>query len=344
MPDMGQIFGARHELVDPIAAGASGAVWRTWDHRERAYRAGKVLRQADSVSLLRFMRESGHRIEHPHVVAPLTWTGEDDRIIFAMPLVRGGTLATVLADHGPLPAWFTAAVADQLLDALAAVHAQGLVHRDVKPGNVMLEPTGTGMPFVRLGDFGIAAPVGDPRLTAVHHVVGTPGYLAPEALAGADPDPRQDVYAVGVLVLEMLTGRRLDAPDDQLAGLDDPLAQWAAGLLQPLELRPDAGQARSRLAALRLPLAPVDGDEPVEVFDQLAELPDGWGPDGPQPGFEEAADSTAGEAVAATIVGPSLTHGGAAPAVRPASHSVGLLPTVLVVLGLVLLLAAALML
>ncbi|GAB2475814.1 hypothetical protein GCM10027030_07560 [Luteococcus sediminum] len=340
---MGQTFGARHELVDPIAAGASGAVWRTWDHRERAYRAGKVLRQADSVSLLRFMRESGHRIDHPHVVAPLTWTGEDDRVIFAMPLVRGGTLATVMADHGPLPVWFTAAVADQLLDALAAVHAHGLVHRDVKPGNVMLEPTGTGRPFVRLGDFGIAVPVGDPRFTAVHHVVGTPGYLSPEALAGADPDPRQDVYAVGVVVLEMLTGRRPSGPEIPVDGLDSPLAQWALGLLQPSDLRPDAAQARSRLAALRLPLVPCIGDEPVEVFDQLGDLPDGWGPDGPRPGLEEPSGSRPDEVVAPTLVGPAQVPSGATPAEPPASRSVGLLPAALVVLGLVLLAVAVLL-
>ncbi|MEL4503824.1 protein kinase [Luteococcus sp. H138] len=282
---MGQIYAGRYELVDLLETGGVGAVWRVWDRREQAYRAGKVLQQSDSTALLRFVRETGWRIHHPHIVMPLGWAGEDDRIIFTMPLVHGGSLATVLADHGQLPVSWVLELADQLLDALAAVHAQGLVHRDIKPGNILLEPG--HRPDVKLGDFGIAAPVGEPRLTRSTEVIGTPGYLSPEALAGADPDPRQDLWAVGSLMVQLLTGQRPGAVVEvPAAWRGNPLGQWVEALLAPVDQRiPTAAQAREALRTLNLadldaPGVLLDGE--VEAFDQIPDLPPGWGAHGPQ--------------------------------------------------------------
>jgi serine/threonine-protein kinase len=103
-------------------------------------------------------------------------------------------------------------VLEQVLEALTAVHAAGVVHRDVKPGNLLLEPTGTGRPWVRLGDFGIAAAAGDPRLTRGPGGVGTGGYMPPEQASGAPPDPRQDLYAAGVVATQLLTGEPPGSP------------------------------------------------------------------------------------------------------------------------------------
>ncbi len=206
---MGEVFAGRYELLDPIAAGGMGTVWRVLDRTAGDVKAAKMLRQADAAMLLRFVREQSVRIDHTHVVTPQSWAGVDDRVLFTMPLVRGGSVSgLVKRSGGTLPPRWIAVLADQTLQALEAVHAAGIVHRDIKPGNLLLEPTGTLRPHLRLTDFGIAVPSDEPRLTHVAMVIGTPGYMAPEQYRGADPDPSADIYALGVVVLEMLTGRR----------------------------------------------------------------------------------------------------------------------------------------
>ena len=275
---MGEVVAGRYELVDALDSGGMGTVWRVWDLRDRTYRAAKLLRQSDSSSLLRFVRETGTRIEHPHVVAPTGWSAEDDRVLFAMPLVGGGSVATLLADYGPLPASLVRTLTLQLLDALTAVHAAGIVHRDVKPANLLLEPTGIGEPHLRLSDFGIAARLDEPRLTRTSELVHTPGYSAPEVMAGADPDPAQDLYSVGMVMQEMLTGVRPEAaePDGSVSG---ELATVVARLVaaNPEARYPSAADARAALLAAEVP--EPDG-EPVEVFSHLPKLPEGWGPEG----------------------------------------------------------------
>ena len=120
---MGEVLGGRYDLVDPLGEGGAGVVWRAWDRREARYVAAKVMRQADAASLLRFVREQAVRIEHPHVLTPLGWVGEDDRVLFTMPIVRGGSVATLVGDHGPLPPGWVATLLDQVLAALERIHA-----------------------------------------------------------------------------------------------------------------------------------------------------------------------------------------------------------------------------
>src|SRR5687768_3803447 len=117
----------RYLLIDQIGAGGMGSVWRVRDLRTKRLLAAKVLGSHDSGMLLRFVREQSVRIQHPHVVAPTGWAAEDDLVIFTMDLVRGGSVATLLRDHGPLPESYVAVVLDQTLQALAAVHAAGVV-------------------------------------------------------------------------------------------------------------------------------------------------------------------------------------------------------------------------
>ncbi|OEJ95408.1 serine/threonine-protein kinase [Streptomyces thermolilacinus] len=294
---MGEVFAGRYELIDPIGRGGMGAVWRAWDQRRRRYVAAKVLQQSDAHTLLRFVREQALRIDHPHVLAPASWAADDDKVLFTMDLVSGGSLAHVIGDYGPLPPRFVCALLDQLLSGLAAVHAEGVVHRDIKPANILLEATGKGRPHLRLSDFGISMRKGEPRLTETNLVIGTPGYFAPEQLMGEEPDFPADLFAVGLVALYLLQGRR---PDSQALvahfmahgtpsapeGIPEPLWQVLAGLLQPdpqARFRTANGARKALGSAVELLPETAGDEEPVEVFDQLGPLPPGYGPDGPVP-------------------------------------------------------------
>ncbi|WP_179201187.1 serine/threonine-protein kinase, partial [Streptomyces scabiei] len=292
---MGEVFAGRYELVDPIGRGGVGAVWRTWDHRRRRYVAAKVLQQRDAHALLRFVREQAVRIDHPHVLAPASWAADDDKVLFTMDLVAGGSLVNLVNDYGPLPPAYVCGLLDQLLSGLAAVHAEGVIHRDIKPANVLLEATGTARPRLRLSDFGIAMRLGEPRLTETNYVVGTPGYFAPEQMLGADPDFPADLFAVGLVALYLLEGTKPDAKaliehfaahgtPNAPRGIPEPLWQVIATLLQPdpnSRFRTATGARKALGAARELLPAPGPDDELVEVFDQLGPLPKGFAPEGP---------------------------------------------------------------
>ncbi|GAA4899780.1 serine/threonine-protein kinase [Stackebrandtia albiflava] len=287
-----ELFAGRYLLVDPIGEGGMGSVWRAWDARRRRYVAAKLLHPSDAGTLLRFVREQGLRIVHPHVVAPDGWAGDDALVLLTMDLVGGGTLHQLIGDHGALPVSYAAVLVDQLLSALAEVHAHGVVHRDVKPANLLLEPTGRGAPVLRLSDFGISQVLGQPRLTELAAVMGTYGYLSPEAMAGEDPHPSHDLYAAAVVAHQILTG---EAPPPEGVVMDDapppdvpgPVWDLLGRMLSadPAQRPADAATARDgwRAAVAGVPPPEPDADDPVEVFDQLGPLPTGFGPAGPLP-------------------------------------------------------------
>lgn len=277
---MGEVFAGRYEFVEPIGHGGMGTVWIVWDIRDRTHRAAKLLSQSDAGSLIRFVREQSVRIDHDHLVTPRGWSGEDDRVLFTMDLVRGGSVHDLLGDYGALTASWTATLFDQLLLALEAVHGAGLVHRDIKPANLLLEPTGAARPHLRLGDFGVAVALNEPRLTQASTVLGTPGYRAPEQLAGADPHPAQDLWAAGIVLAEMLSGQRpptnVEAvPRTPPAGVDSTLWQLACVMADPNPERrpPSAAEVRGVLATTGLVAA--DGAAPdsagagIEVLEHI---------------------------------------------------------------------------
>ena len=250
------VVAGRYLMLDQVGAGGMGSVWRAWDLRGGRVVAVKVLGHHSGALLARFVREQAVRIRHPHVVAPVGWAAEDDLVVLAMDLVAGGSVADLVREHGPLPAGYAARLVEQLLLGLAAVHGAGLVHRDVKPANLLLEATGAGAPHLRLGDFGVAAPIADHRFTTVPGAIGTDGYMAPEQARGALPDPAQDLYAVGRVALQLVTGsppaRQVDIPSHPLRPLlerllvPDPAARLGSAdaalrLLRRLEVPPEAG-------------------------------------------------------------------------------------------------------
>jgi serine/threonine-protein kinase len=294
----------RYVLLDQVGAGGMGSVWRAWDVREERYVAAKVLGQHDSSMLLRFVREQSVRIRHPHVVAPTGWAADDDLVVFTMDLVRGGSVEALLADHGPLPEEYVAVLLDQTLQALDAIHAAGVVHRDVKPANLLLEATGTGRPVLRVGDFGVAALVDDVRLTRAPGPVGTDGYLAPEQADGAAPDPRQDLYAAGVVALELLTGR---------GPRQEPRLAPGPGRLRPLldaltDPDPDRRPPTAAAALDRLRRIGVPPGAPWRAHPRPPHVPDRLG-DRPAPG---TADGSVAPTVAIACVVVALVLSGLA--------------------------------
>ncbi|MES4907113.1 MULTISPECIES: serine/threonine-protein kinase [unclassified Streptomyces] len=319
---MGEVFAGRYELVDPIGRGGVGAVWRVWDHRRRRYVAAKVLQQRDAHTLLRFVREQALRIDHPYVLAPASWAADDDKVLFTMDLVGGGSLAHLIGDYGPLPPRYVCTLLDQLLSGLAAVHAEGVVHRDIKPANILLEATGTGRPHVRLSDFGIALTKGEPRLTEANFVMGTPGYFAPEQMMGEEPDFPADLFAVGLVALYLLSGHKPDADaliklfeqgvPNAPTGVPEPLWQVIANLLQPDpedRFRTATGARKALLSAAEMLPEPGIDDEMIEVFDHLGPLPEGFGPEGPfrtsgRAGADAGTDGDTGAGMAPAHSGP----------------------------------------
>lgn len=318
---MGDIFAGRYELVDPLGEGGSGTVWRVWDHKRHRYCAAKVLRQVDATSLLRFIREQSLRLEHQHVLAPTGWAGEDDKVLFTMPMIRGGSVATLVGDFGPLPPRLVVLLLDQLLTALEVLHAEGIVHRDVKPANLLLDSSGRGYPNLWLGDFGIAAGADEPRLTTGPYALGTPGYLAPECMTrGWEPDPKADLYGAGMCAVEMITGMKpergteaaealaeADLPYELPQTLIDVVHRLAApSMTARFDL---AGAAKSRLWEAGLMPQDVPPEQilgEVELFDHIPPLPVGWQE------AEEAPEVQTPEVQASGVQGPETP--GAVPA------------------------------
>jgi len=197
-----------YEVADELGRGAVGVVYRGRDPRSGAPVAIKVLLGADRdhVATARFEREvaAAAGLRHPGLV-PVLDRGVDRGFPFlVMELVAGETLADRIV-RGPLPSREAVRITEALAEALAHAHERGVLHRDVKPGNVLLDPEGRP----RLTDFGLARMADSQRLTTTGTILGTPAYMAPEQVEGARSiDARADVYALGATLYEMLTGQR----------------------------------------------------------------------------------------------------------------------------------------
>ncbi|MFN8198401.1 MAG: serine/threonine-protein kinase [Nakamurella multipartita] len=303
----GDVVAGRFVLCDPIGAGGSGTVWRAFDRSRGAFCAAKLLRQRDAGDLLRFVREQSVRLDHPNIVSPYSWVAEDSTVLIASELMTGGSLHTLLGDYGPLAEGTVVTVLGQVLAALAAVHDAELIHRDVKPANVLVRTTGTGPIHVVLTDFGLTISRADARLTQVGTVIGTPGYLPPEVLlGGVPPDPRHDLYAAGRLAVTLLGGDERTGPTGGvIESIQDPVLRQAVDALvrpDPLE-RPTAARAALALlaGAAADPEPRTREGDPVDVLDQLPALPAGWTTDGPPLPRSPSSTFTAVTAVTVTV-------------------------------------------
>jgi eukaryotic-like serine/threonine-protein kinase len=215
-----RVLGGRYRLLRQLARGGMATVWEAEDNVLTRRVAIKVLHPhlaGDEDFNTRFKREAvaAAGLAHPHVVTTYD-TGRDSEVAYiVMELVEGTTLARLLKQEGPLPVARAVDIAIQVADALECAHAHGVVHRDVKPANILLRPDG----HVKVADFGIAKAAGGGAgdLTRTGVVLGTAKYLSPEQVSGNPAEATSDVYALGCVLYEMLCGAPPFAGDSELS-------------------------------------------------------------------------------------------------------------------------------
>lgn len=272
--DENTLIGGRYRLDERIASGAMGAVWRGTDQLLNRTVAVKELlaaaapsttaggRDALEESRQRIHREGriAARLQHAHVIRMFDVVVHDDRPWLVMEYLESKSLSAVISGSGTLEPIAAAAIGRDVADGLAAAHAAGVVHRDVKPGNVLIADGG----LTKLTDFGVSRAVDDVQITRTGLIAGTPAFLAPEVARGADPAPAADVFALGATIYTAIEGRPPFGLNDNAYALlhkvatgvidppkrTGPLTGIVLRLLDPdPEKRPSATQAREELAA-----------------------------------------------------------------------------------------------
>lgn len=218
LPGPGSLLDGRYRLDAVIARGGMSMVHLATDERLDRHVAVKLLDPVlagDRAFVDRFTLEarSAARLSDPGIVQVFDQGIENGTAFLVMELVPGGTLRELLDERGPMPPYAAAAILRPLLGALREAHDAGLVHRDIKPENVLISTTGA----VKLADFGLVRAVAESRATSHSVVMGTAAYLSPEQISGADTDGRSDLYSLGVLTYEMLTGEPPFSGDSSIA-------------------------------------------------------------------------------------------------------------------------------
>ncbi|HSV67406.1 MAG TPA: serine/threonine-protein kinase [Mycobacteriales bacterium] len=279
----GRPLGSRYLLEEPIGRGASGQVWRG-RRDDGTPVAVKVLRSElteEPDSVVRFLRERTTLVglHHPHLVGVHDLVVEGDTFAIVMELVDGADLRQAV--DSPRPSGRTATVVlGQVASALAAVHAAGIIHRDLKPENILVTGEGDDV-FARLTDFGIAWTAGAAALTRLSRVVGTPAYVAPELVSGRPATAAADVYALGVVAYELLTGNRpfdgehpaallrAHLADKPARPRDLPAPVWRV-VAACLDKEPAARPTAAELATVLPGLGPLlDGDAAAALPDAV---------------------------------------------------------------------------
>ncbi|MBA3378670.1 MAG: protein kinase [Chloroflexia bacterium] len=202
-----RLLAGRYDVIEVIGSGASAITWRGHDRRLDRQVAIKILRregEQDAAYVQRFEREArtSASVSNGHVVNIYDVGQQDGWLYLVMQFVDGEDLKHLIARRGPLPLAEAREITRQILDGLAAIHRAGILHRDIKPQNVLVDRAGV----VRVADFGIAQTATDAGLTVAGTAVGTAAYMAPEQAQAGSLSEATDIYAVGVVLYEMLTG------------------------------------------------------------------------------------------------------------------------------------------
>lgn len=274
----------RYELVSKIGRGGTGDAWLGHDHllgRDVALKQLGLTPGAEMPDTARAEREArlSASVRHPSVVAVYDVADDEDgREWLVMELVEGRSLAELIRESGPIPEQRLTPLVRDIVDGLAAAHTAGIVHRDVKPSNVLLTPEG----LPKLTDFGVARTITDTALTSTGIVTGSPGYLAPEVAEGSPATHASDVWSLGATVFHAATGERPFGGDDPLAMLErivdeappqlpdgHPLAWLVAACLR----REPGDRPTTAFLARRLAAMEDDVDQPTGPIAVVPDAP-----------------------------------------------------------------------
>jgi eukaryotic-like serine/threonine-protein kinase len=270
MAELQALIANRYRLLHRVGSGGMGVVWEGWDGRlERRVALKQLHRQSGATTKeaelanQRAMREARltARLQHPHAVSVFDAVEQDGQLWLVMQFIPSINLASVLEQSGPLQPHEAAKVGAEVASALAAAHAVGIVHRDVKPGNILIAEDGAAL----ISDFGIARALGDATLTSSGMIHGTPAYLAPEVARGGDANFASDVFSLGSTLYSALEGRPPFGTDDNTMALLHRVASEQfpppqhSGQLRPVimhmlstdtDTRPSMGAVAETLAQL----------------------------------------------------------------------------------------------
>jgi serine/threonine-protein kinase len=235
--ELGSVLGGRYRLDQVLGQGGMATIFRATDGQLGREVAVKVLRPefgSDPQFVERFTREAraAASLSHPNIVQVYDYGTSPVGPYIVMEQVAGGDLSVALGEHGALPPTAVARTGQQIADALAAAHARGLVHRDIKPGNILLSPDGR----VQVADFGIAQAAASSPVTATGITLGSVLYFSPEQARGDPSSPASDIYSLGLVMYELLTGQRAFSGDSPAAVA---VARLSGGVPSPMTVRAD---------------------------------------------------------------------------------------------------------
>ncbi|MDQ3590462.1 MAG: protein kinase, partial [Actinomycetota bacterium] len=272
------VLGDRYTLLEVLGDGGMARVYLARDNVLDREVALKVLRDQygyDEALVERFRREARNAasLNHPNIVQVYDQGRDDDGTYYiAMEYVPGGTLKDLMAKEGPLAPKEAAGIASRVAVALEVAHGRGIVHRDIKPQNVLLSASGEP----KVADFGIARAASSKTMTETNLILGTAAYMSPEQVKGEPVGPASDLYSLGVVLYEMLTGRRPYEAEDPIATamkhINDPAPH-------PREANPAVPEDVDALVVRLLAKAPEDRyASAAELAEDLRRVRDGLPP------------------------------------------------------------------
>ena len=304
MAEIGQVLGGRYRLVELLGSGGMATIYRATDTglgRDVALKLlrPEYLRDPDFSARFRQEAQAAASLSHPNIVHVYDYGEDPSGPYIVMELIDGQDLATILRRSGALPPRQVARIGTGIARALAAAHARGLVHRDIKPGNVLIGSDGT----VKVTDFGIARAVAEAQVTLPGTTLGSVHYFSPEQARGEPATTSSDIYSLGIVLYEMLTGAR---PFEGDSAASVALARLTGPIPDPAAVRPSVPSDLASITRRALAVDPKDRWPSAAV---MADALDAT----LAPGGGAAAASTAGAAAAGALAGATVVSATARP-------------------------------